>query len=66
MNLFKECTTNDIKLLEDVGVKTEDRECTTEELRKVELQITDFIMSSSKKDISSITKKYNHIFDILR
>ncbi len=66
MNLFNECTTNDIKLLEDVGVKIEDRECTTEELRKVELQITDFIMSSSKKDISSITKKYNHIFDILR
>ena len=34
MNLIEKCTTNEIRLLNDIGIKIEDKDYTVEELRK--------------------------------
>ena len=57
MNLLNKCTTNEIKLLKNIGINIEDKEYTNEELRRYENQIEDFIMSHSTKngDISKLS-----------
>lgn len=49
MNLLNKCTTNEIKLLENIGINLENKEYTKEELRIYENQIEDFIMSHRTK-----------------
>ena len=65
MNLLNKCTTNEIKLLENIGISVENKEYTNEELRKYENQIEDFIMSHSTKngDISKYSSQYNSILN---
>lgn len=67
MNLLKKCTTNEIKLLENIGLNVENKDYTNEELRIYESQIEDFIMSHSIKndDISKLSNQYNNILNIL-
>ena len=47
MNLLNKCTKNEIDLIEKAGVKVEDRDYTSEELKRYETEIIDFIMSHS-------------------
>lgn len=65
MNLLKECTKNEIKLLENIGIKVEDKEYSNEELRRYEISIEDFIMSHSSKngDISRVSNQYDSILN---
>lgn len=67
MNLRSKCTTNEIKLLEKIGINIEDKDYTREELRKYEVSIEEFIMSHSTKngDISKLSNQYNNILDTL-
>lgn len=67
MNLLNKCTTNEIKLLENIGINLENKEYTKEELRIYESQIEDFIMSHSTKngDISRLSNQYNSILNTL-
>lgn len=67
MNLLDKCTTNEIKLLENIGLNVEDKDYTNEELRRYESQIEDFIMSHSTKnrDISELIIQYNSILNTL-
>lgn len=67
MNLSDKCTTNEIKLLENIGINIEDREYTNEELRRYEYQIEDFIMSQSTKndDISKLSNQFSSILNTL-
>ena len=55
---------NEINLIEKTGIKVENRDYTTEELKKYETAITEFIMSHSSKngDISKLSNEYNSIF----
>ncbi len=63
MNLLDKCTTNEIKLLENIGLNVEDKDYTNEELRRYESQIEDFIMSHNTKngDISKLSNQYSSI-----
>lgn len=67
MNLLNKYTTNEIKLLENIGINIENKEYTKEELRIYESQIEDFIMSHSTKngDISRLSNQYNSILNTL-
>lgn len=67
MNLLNSCTTNEIKLLEDIGITIEDKNYSREELRKYEIYIEEYIMSHSSKngDISRLSNKYNSILKTL-
>lgn len=67
MNLLAKCNTNEIKLLQNIGINIENKDYTKEELRIYENKIEDFIMSHSIKngDISRVTNEYNSILNIL-
>lgn len=64
MNLLNECTKNEIDLINQAGVKIENKDYTSEELKKCEREITEYIMSHSSKngDISRLSNEYNIIF----
>lgn len=63
MNLYKEMSKNEIKLLENAGIKVEDKDYTTDELKKCENDIVEYIMLQSSKNIDNYRNKY---YDILR
>lgn len=67
MNLVEKCTTNEIKLLNNIGIKIEDRDYTVEEIRRYESTIEEFIMSHSTKngDINKFINQYNGILNTL-
>ena len=67
MNLLNKCTKNEIDLIEKAGVKVEDRDYTSEELKRYETEIIESIMSHSSKnrDISKLSNEYSNIFNIL-
>jgi len=67
MNLLNKCTTNEIKLLENIGLNVEDKDYSREELRKYEVYIEEYIMSHSSKngDISRLSNQYNRILNTL-
>lgn len=64
MNLLNECTKNEIELIEKAGFKIEDKDYTSEELKRCETEITEYIMSHSSKngDISKLSNEYSNIF----
>jgi len=67
MNLLEKCTTKEINLLKDIGLNIEDREYSSEELRRCENYIEEYIMSQSSKngDIPRLSNEYNGILNIL-
>ncbi len=66
MNLLNECTKNEIELIKKAGVKIEDTDYSTEELKRFETEITEYIMSHSSKngDISKLSSEYSSIFRV--
>lgn len=64
MNLLKECTSGDIKLIEKVGITLEDKDYNEEELKTCGNEIIDCIMAHSKKngDIDKLRNQYSSIF----
>lgn len=66
MNLLNECTKNEIELIEKAGFKIEDKDYTSEELKRCETEITEYIMSHSSKngDISKLSNEYSNIFRV--
>lgn len=67
MNLIEKCTTNEIRLLSDIGIKIEDKDYTVEELRKYESIIEEFIMNHSTKngDINKFINQYNSVLNTI-
>lgn len=65
MNLLKECNANEIKLLNNIGIKVEDRDYSNDELRRYEISIEEFIMSHSSKnnDISRVSNQYSSVLN---
>ena len=64
MNLLNKCTKNEIKLIEQSGIRLENKDYSTEELKRYEIEITEYIMSHNSKngDISKLCNKYSGIF----
>ncbi len=61
MNLFKELNKNEIELLKNADVKVIDKEYTSEELKKIETSVEEFIMMHSQKEISRISNQYSNL-----
>ena len=66
MNLLNECTKNEVELIKKAGIKLENKDYSTEELKRYETEITEYIMSHSSKngDISKLSNEYSGIFRI--
>ena len=67
MNFKKDLSTRNQGLLENLGIKSEDREYTPEEIIQCENIIASHVMSLSSKngDLSRETIKFSHLMDIL-
>jgi hypothetical protein len=67
MNLKTDLETKNQKLLQEIGYKIENKEYSTEEIKKCECFITDYIMCQSSKnnDISKETLRFNELINIL-
>ena len=67
MNLVNECTTKELKLLEEIGLNIENKEYSREELMMFKSYIEDFIMSHSIKsdEISVLSNQYSSILTTL-
>ena len=65
MNLFYIFTTEEKVLLENIGIKIEDRIYSKEELRKFKVIIEEFIMCHSVKngDVGKYINQYNGIIN---
>lgn len=67
MNLFKVMNDKELELLENAGVKVEDRNYLQEDSKRMEQQIVEYIMSASSKngDIDKLRNQYYGIFRII-
>lgn len=67
MNLLEKCNKKEIKLIENVGIKVENKNYTNDELRAFENKIIEYIMSASSKngDIDKLKNEYDSIFRII-
>lgn len=52
---------NDIKLFGEAGITVENKEYTKEEVERLKIKVTDFIMSKSIKDIDKYNRKFSKI-----
>lgn len=52
---------NDIKLFGEAGIAVENKDYTKEEVERLKIKVTDFIMSKSIKDIDKYNKKFSRI-----
>lgn len=50
MNLYRDCTKNEIKSLKNMEIKVEDREYTPKEIEGVAVRIEEYVMSNSSKN----------------
>lgn len=67
MNLMKKCNDNEIELMKNAGVYVENKEYSNEELKRIEREITEYIMNHSSKDgsIGKLQNEYQSIFRTL-
>lgn len=67
MNLISRCTNKEVELLKKAGVDVKEKDYTTEELKSVEREITEYIMNHSSKngDIGKLQNEYQSIFRTL-
>lgn len=67
MNLKKELNEKDLKLLNEAGIKVEDRNYNKQELERCAFDIQNYIMSHSLKngDINKVSSKYGKIMSYL-
>ena len=67
MNIYDKFTNSEITLIEQAGIKIENRDYTNAELKIVEMNIAEYIMNHSSKnsEISKLNVKYDRIFRVL-
>lgn len=63
MNILNNYNETEIKLLKNIGIELNDKEYSSEELRKYETEIESFIMSQSTKngDLDKAMRNYSGI-----
>lgn len=68
MNLINECTKNEIDLINQAGIIIENKNYLSEELKRIEHNITEYIMNRSSKneDISRLQSDFDRIFRIIQ
>lgn len=67
MNFKMDLTTNQQKLLHQIGIKIEDKDYSSEEIKHCLNEICNHVMSKSSKngDIAKETVKFNELMNIL-
>lgn len=67
MNLMNKCTNKEIELMKNAGVDLENRDYSNDELKRIEHNITEFIMNHSSKDgsIGKLQNEYDGIYRTL-
>ena len=67
MNLLNKCTTKELELMKNAGVYLEDKDYSSDELNRIEHNITEFIMNHSSKDgsIGKLQSEYDSIYRTL-
>ena len=67
MNLLNKCTEKEVKLMKNAGVYLEDKDYSSDELKRIEHNITEFIMNHSSKDgsIGKLQNEYESIYRTL-
>lgn len=68
MNLLNECTKNEIDLINQAGIKIENKDYSSEELKRIEYNITDYIMNHSSKngDITRLQIDFDRVFRLMQ
>lgn len=52
---------NDLELFNEAGIYVEDKNYTKEEIENLKIQVTDYIMSQSSKEIRELNKRFSNI-----
>lgn len=51
----------DIQLFNEAGINVEDKNYTNDEVERLKIKVTDFIVSQSTKDIDKYSKKFSSL-----
>ena len=51
----------DIKLFNEAGINIENKNYTNDEVERLKIKVTDFIVSQSTKDIDKYSKKFSSL-----
>ena len=54
-------SSKDIQLFNEAGINVEDKNYTNDEVERLEIRVTDFIVSQSTKDIDKYSKKFSSL-----
>ena len=54
-------SSKDIQLFNEAGINVEDKNYTKDEVERLKIKVTDFIVSQSTKDIDKYSKKFNRL-----
>ena len=54
-------SSKDIQLFNEAGIHVEDKNYTNDEVERLKIKVTDFIVSQSTKDIDKYSKKFSRL-----
>lgn len=54
-------SSKDIQLFNEAGINVEDKNYTKDEVERLKIKVTDFIVSQSTKDIDRYSKKFSRL-----
>ena len=54
-------SSKDIQLFNETGINVEDKNYTNDEVERLKIKITDYIVSQSTKDIDKYSKKFSSL-----
>ena len=54
-------SSKDIQLFNETGINVEDKNYTYDEVKRLKISVTDFIVSQSTKDIDKYSKKFSSL-----
>ena len=54
-------SSKDIQLFNEAGINVEDKNYTNDEVERLKIRVTDFIVSQSTKDIDKYCKKFSRL-----
>lgn len=54
-------SSQDIQLFNEAGINVDDKNYTNDEVERLKIKVTDYIMSQSTKDIDRYSKKFSSL-----
>ena len=56
-----QASSKDMQLFNEAGINVEDKNYTNDEVERLKIKVTDFIVSQSTKDIDKYSKKFSRL-----